>query len=564
MSLQQGMMLCHGASCSAGPTFAVPVPWPTAGSQLPLLLGSGAALAQQTTAVGGAAPEALEEEHRSVVLQHVAAAATAAAALAATADLRHRRQRRQQRRPLLASGGFSGRGRVVAAASAAPAEEPKVGSSGAKWRTFWACFFGYAVCYFTRQSLSYTAPVLKKAMGWEGLAQLGQLSSIFPLAYGSSRFLGGVLGDRMSPRKVFALGLGVCGGLNVAFGLSSTLPMFALFWFLNGCFQGLVAPPCVKMITNWFDPKERGLWWSVWHASINLGGFLIPFLAGGLAQTYGWRYGMLGPGSLAMGMAALCLLLMRDGPEEAAKPSPTAQGDAEAAEGGTKKPAKEETAEEKVGIVDGLLKSPQQWALGVAYLLVYIVRQGLLMWGIFYLLHQGVASAAKAAALFSGFELGGFLGNLTAGAASDWLLRRAKPGDGEPGQRAKVVCFYFLSTLFLVPAFARCPASLPGLQYVLLLCIGHFLSGSQLLLPLVAAEVAPTSLTATATGFIGWVGYFGAAMAGLPLSYTVEHLGWSCYFSVLTTAAGLGTVLLLPLRNLRSWKQRQAAAKAAA
>ncbi|CAE8597231.1 unnamed protein product [Polarella glacialis] len=115
-----------------------------------------------------------------------------------------------------------------------------------------------SVCYFTRQSLSYTAPVLRQAMGWKGLTELGQLSSLFPLAYGSSRFLGGVLGDLMSPKKVFVLGLSVCSLLNIAFGLSSTLPQFAFFWFLNGCFQGLVAPPCVKMITNWFDPKERG------------------------------------------------------------------------------------------------------------------------------------------------------------------------------------------------------------------------------------------------------------------------------------------------------------------
>lgn len=108
-----------------------------------------------------------------------------------------------------------------------------------KWFTFWACFFGYSVCYFTRQSLSYTAPVLRQAMGWKGLSEIGKLQSLFPLAYGSSRFLGGLLGDLMSPKRVFALGLCVCSLLNIAFGLSSTLPQFAVFWLLNGCFQGV-------------------------------------------------------------------------------------------------------------------------------------------------------------------------------------------------------------------------------------------------------------------------------------------------------------------------------------
>ena len=127
------------------------------------------------------------------------------------------------------------------------------------------------------------------------------------------------MGDLMSPKRVFALGLLVCSLLNICFGLSSSLPWFAFFWLLNGCFQGLAAPPCVKMITNWFEPSERGFWWSVWHASINLGGFLCPFFAGGLAGSLGWRYGMLGPGFLGIATTVLCFLAMSDGPKSEAK-----------------------------------------------------------------------------------------------------------------------------------------------------------------------------------------------------------------------------------------------------
>mmetsp|Transcript_147859 Transcript_147859/g.474664 ORF Transcript_147859/g.474664 Transcript_147859/m.474664 type:complete len:548 (-) Transcript_147859:210-1853(-) len=489
----------------------------------------------------GAAERGSAESRRSWPFSGLATLGVAAAGL-----------RRQCRR---SSGKPSARlvGSTARAASVAP---PPEGAAKkfvwAKWRTFWACFFGYSVCYFTRQSLSYTAPFLKQAMGWDSLAQIGQLSSLFPLAYGSSRFLGGVLGDRMSPSKVFCLGLSVCGALNIAFGLSSSLPMFALIWCLNGCFQGLVAPPCVKMITNWFDPKERGFWWSIWHASINLGGFCIPFLAGGLAQTFGWRYGMIGPGALAIGMAGLCFFLMQDGPKEAAPKVTKASQDGAPKGADEAKPAE---AAKKIGVMEGIVMNPVQWALGLAYLLVYVCRQGLGIWGIFYLMHSGVPNAGKAAALFSGFELGGFMGNLTAGSFSDLLLRRAKPGDGEAGQRAKVVGVYFVATLVLLPLLGRCPSSWPLVQYSLLLGLGHFLCGAQLLLPLIAAEVAPKELTSTATGFIGWVGYFGAALSGLPLSRVVQGLGWGWYFTVLTTAAALGAALLVPLSSLKSYRQ---------
>lgn len=128
--------------------------------------------------------------------------------------------------------------RIPRGTSETKADPSKASIQYGKWFTFWACFFGYSVCYFTRQSLSYTAPVLRQAMGWKGLSEIGKLQSLFPLAYGSSRFLGGLLGDLMSPKRVFALGLCVCSLLNIAFGLSSTLPQFAVFWLLNGCFQG--------------------------------------------------------------------------------------------------------------------------------------------------------------------------------------------------------------------------------------------------------------------------------------------------------------------------------------
>lgn len=179
------------------------------------------------------------------------------------------------------------------------------------------------------------------------------------------------------------------------------------------------------MITNWFDPEERGFWWSVWHASINLGGFLCPFFAGGLAGHFGWRYGMLGPVFLGLATVVLCYLAMSDGPK-APKVEKSVKG--------VKAEAKPEP---EVSLVDGIILNPVQWALGIAYMLVYVCRQGLSVWAIFYLMQMGSLSPAKAAALFSGFELGGFLGNLTAGTLSDLLLRRARAGAGDVGQRAK-------------------------------------------------------------------------------------------------------------------------------
>lgn len=147
---------------------------------------------------------------------------------------------------------------------------------------------------------------------------------------------------------------------------------------------------------------------------------------------------------------------------------------------------------------------------------------------------------------------------MTAGALSDFLLRRAGPKDSGPGQRVKVMGLYFLGAFLLLPFLSRCPAQLPISQYLLLFSLGHFLLGIQLLAPLVAAEVAPASLLATSNGLIGFTGYLGAAVAGLPLSLLVQSRGWQGgFFPALMAATAAGTLLCLPLTTIRTWEQRR-------
>ena len=154
---------------------------------------------------------------------------------------------------------------------------------------------GYAVYYFTRLSFTYVGLAMRSDLGLS-MVQLGAISSLFPLAYMNSKFLSGVLSDVLgSPVLIFSLGLMCTGVLNIAFSTANTVPIFTLIWLLNGLFQGCGATPCNKMLVNWFPARSRGKWWSSWNASHNVGGFLIPLLAGGLAARYSWRAGMMGP-----------------------------------------------------------------------------------------------------------------------------------------------------------------------------------------------------------------------------------------------------------------------------
>ncbi|GAB1253144.1 hypothetical protein Defa_06310 [Desulfovibrio sp. TH_2024_36128] len=103
-------------------------------------------------------------------------------------------------------------------------------------------WLGYAVFYFTRNSYKSIMPAMLKDLDWQ-LSDVGILSTIFYIVYGSSRFLGGIISDKSNPRYFMGVGLIITGFINIAFGMSSSLPALALLWGLNAFFQGWGWPP---------------------------------------------------------------------------------------------------------------------------------------------------------------------------------------------------------------------------------------------------------------------------------------------------------------------------------
>lgn len=124
---------------------------------------------------------------------------------------------------------------------------------------FASILLGYASYYLTRNSLTFTAPVMVATpeLGLT-IASIGLITSIFPLCYGCSKFVSGVVGDYLSPAVMLGTGLALTGLVNIAFGASSTLTLFCALWAANGILQGWGAPACAKILTAWFATGERG------------------------------------------------------------------------------------------------------------------------------------------------------------------------------------------------------------------------------------------------------------------------------------------------------------------
>src|SRR4051812_10629803 len=184
-------------------------------------------------------------------------------------------------------------------------------------RILTSTIIGYALYYFVRKNLSVAMP----AMQAEGIdkVQLGLFLTAHGVVYGVSKFANGIVGDRVNARWFMPLGLVVCAILNVSFGLSTAVVVLGLLWMFNGWFQGMGYPPCARLMTHWFSPRELATKMGIWNISHSLGLGTVVVLCGYLVG-YGWRLCFFVPAGIALAGAAWLAYWLRDTPESLGLP----------------------------------------------------------------------------------------------------------------------------------------------------------------------------------------------------------------------------------------------------
>ncbi|HIF9188982.1 MFS transporter [Photobacterium damselae] len=400
-------------------------------------------------------------------------------------------------------------------------------------------YIGYAGFYFSRKTFNYAMPAMMADLGLDK-ADIGLIGTLFYITYGCSKFFSGIISDRSNPRYFMGLGLIATGIINIVFGLSSSLYTLAILWVLNAWFQGWGWPSCSKLLTTWYSRSERGFWWALWNTAHNVGGALIPLVVGYLTLHFGWRYGFMLPGIIAVVIGLFICWRLRDKPVTLGLPSV-----------GRWRKDHLEIAQENEGL--GLssrdilhkyvIKNKYIWLLAFSYVLVYIVRTGINDWGNLYLTEQFHYSLISANGAISLFEIGGFVGSLVAGWGSDKLFG---------GNRGPMNLIFAIGIFLSVAALWLMPFKSYVLQSACFFAIGFFIFGPQMLIGMAAAECSHKNSAGAATGFVGLFAYMGAALSGYPLAIVVEHYHWTGFFTVLAAVSAVIGLLLLPFLKAQS------------
>lgn len=213
-------------------------------------------------------------------------------------------------------------------------------------RTIIATMVGYALFYFVRKNFSLAMPGLEADLGISKTS-LGIFLTLNGVVYGLSRFVNGVLADRMNARWYMSIGLALCALSNFAFGFgedvsywltgehdgtqfTNTMILFmGIMWVVNGMLQGTGFPPCARLLTHWVPPTELATKMSWWNTSHSIGAGLVVILCGyimgnmgvGASHTGAWRWCFWLPAGISFAGAIALAIFLRDTPRRWAFPS---------------------------------------------------------------------------------------------------------------------------------------------------------------------------------------------------------------------------------------------------
>lgn len=419
-----------------------------------------------------------------------------------------------------------------------------------RWRVMEATFIGYATFYLVRNNLSVVSKDMQNVLHYSK-SDIGSILAIAAASYGIGKFLTGAVSDRSDSRKFMALGLLLTAICNFAFGGAHSLNLHLLLWGLNGFFQGMGWPPCGRSMGHWFSERERGLTFSIWNTSHNVGGGIAGVLAA-WAVTYfgGWQYAFYVPGAIALVGAIYLLFRLVDTPQSVGLPCIEDYNNDHTAESLSCGSVERELSAKEL-FIDHVLLNRFVWLLAIANFFAYVSRYSMLDWGPMYLREMKGATLTGGGIAVMITEFGGIPSTILLGWVSDRL-------GGRRGMVA-TLCMIPIIGAFITMLLTR---GMLWLDMTMLGLIGFFIYPVINLIVILSLDLTSKKAIGTVAGFIGMVGYAGKVAEAKGFGWMLDYYGkiygnrtaWDIVIAGIIGCAFIAGVLLAFTWKLRPRK----------
>ena len=428
-----------------------------------------------------------------------------------------------------------------------------------QWRTLIILMIAYILYYFLRKNFSAALPAMEAELGITKL-QLGIFLTLNGIIYGFSRFINGFIADRCSRRLLLAGGLVLSSVINFAIAFSPKLDgvfnlldmegkatmglvyLIGSLWVINGYIHGMGFPPCASLMAHWIRPSELATKQSIWNSSHSIGAGVVIALCGWLLTKFGmsaWNLCFAVPAAIALVGALVVFFTLRDTPASVGLPEVEEIEREEAGENAiAAEPEKKLTAKEHNQFMKSMVfRNPIIWILAATNFFVYVIRFTILEWGTMFLTQYKGFEIGLASSIIASSELvGGVLGTLLAGWATDKFLQSKAHRTCLVGLVGATVCFF---------AFWQMPSSVHWIVSSVLICLSaFFIYAPQALLGVAASQQATKRVCATANGILGIFGYAATTVSGIGFGFLADKMGWNSVFFVAVLFGAIGCVVI--------------------
>jgi MFS family permease len=397
----------------------------------------------------------------------------------------------------------------------------------------------YLILYIDRVNISTAAPLIKAELTLSN-TQLGLALSAFALPYAIFQLVGGWIGDRLGARITLTLCCAIVAAATVLTGaITGFASLIAVRLFL-GLGEGAAFPAATRALASWTPETRWGFAQGITHSFARLGNALTPLLIAGLLVWGSWRASFVVVGLASSIWLCVWAWYFRDDPRKHPGITPA------------------ELSDLPTGTTSD--RPPVPW-LRLARVMLPVTAvdfcYGWTLWlflswipGFFF---ENYHLKLETSAIFStGILFAGFVGDVTGGLTSDYLLR--KTGSLLVARRSVMVTGFLGAFVFLIPVIVMHNLTVAAIFLSLALFSAELVVGPIWSVPM---DIAPR-YAGSASGMMN----FGFGIAGLispsSFGYLVDRTGsWVVPFIGSVVLLLLGAVLSSRLRPDQPFKEVQ-------
>ena len=188
-----------------------------------------------------------------------------------------------------------------------------VGRESYRWIILLIVWLSFLISFVDRLAWGNVAISVGQSLGMP-VAALGIFVTAFYVGYVVANFIGGFSSDWLGPRVVLAGAIIPLGVFTVLFGFTTSVTMGLVIQALMGLAAGADYSACVKLITAWFDKRNRGFAMGLFLTASSLGVLVTNAIVPTILQSISWGavYQILGTLTILIGI--LSYILLRDKP----------------------------------------------------------------------------------------------------------------------------------------------------------------------------------------------------------------------------------------------------------